>query len=83
MKEITRIPLEGLHNTRDLGGFEAADGRHIRPKKLLRSGQLAGMTKKDQRVLLEEYRLRTDVDFRTGQEKAEAPDPALPGVEYV
>lgn len=55
MKEITRIPLEGLHNTRDLGGFEAADGRHIRPKKLLRSGQLAGMTKKDQRVLLEEY----------------------------
>ena len=62
MKEITRIPLEGLQNTRDLGGFEAADGRHIRPKKLLRSGQLAGMTKKDQRVLLEEYRLRTDVD---------------------
>lgn len=83
MKEITRIPLEGLHNTRDLGGFETADGRHIRPKKLLRSGQLAGMTEKDQKVLLEEYDLRTDVDFRTGQEKAEAPDPVIPGVAYV
>lgn len=83
MKEITRIPLEGLHNTRDLGGFETMDGRHIRPGKLIRSGQLSGMTKKDERVLLEEYQLRTDVDFRTGQEKAEAPDPELPGVRYV
>ena len=39
MKEITRIPLEGLHNTRDLGGFETADGRKIRPRRLIRSGQ--------------------------------------------
>lgn len=46
MKEITRIPLEGLHNTRDLGGFETADGRKIRPRRLIRSGQLSGMTEK-------------------------------------
>ena len=47
MKEITRIPLEGLHNTRDLGGFETADGRKIPPRTLIRSGQLSGITQKD------------------------------------
>ena len=83
MKEITRIPLEGLHNTRDLGGFETADGRKIRPRRLIRSGQLSGMTEKDKQVLTEDYGLRTDVDFRTGQERTEAPDPRLPGVAYV
>lgn len=83
MKEIRRIPLEGLHNTRDLGGFETADGKKIRPRRLLRSGQLAGMTEKDKQVLTKDYGLRTDVDFRTGQERAEAPDPRIPGVTYV
>ena len=83
MKEITRIPLEGLHNTRDLGGFETADGRKIRPRRLIRSGQLSGMTEKDKQVLTEDYGLRMDVDFRTGQERTEAPDPRLPGVAYV
>ena len=51
MKEIRRIPLEGLHNTRDLGGFETADGKKIRPRRLLRSGQLAGMTETDKQIL--------------------------------
>ena len=83
MKEIRRIPLEGLHNTRDLGGFETADGKKIRPRRLLRSGQLAGMTETDKQILTQEYGLRTDVDFRTGQERGEAPDPELPGVAYV
>lgn len=27
MQEIQRIELEGLVNTRDLGGFETVDGR--------------------------------------------------------
>lgn len=82
MKEIERIPLEGLHNTRDLGGFKTADGRKIRPHRLLRSGQLLGMTKQDERMLLEEYDLKTVVDFRTEREKQESPDPVPAGVAY-
>lgn len=41
------------------------------------------MTKKVSGFCWRNDRLAPDVDFRTGQEKAEAPDPALPGVEYV
>jgi len=70
MKEITRIPLEGLHNTRDLGGFEAADGRHIRPKKLLRSGQLAGMTKKDREKSAETDMMKMLVQKMSSSETA-------------
>ena len=83
MKEIVRIPLEGLYNTRDLGGYETADGRRICPHRLLRSGQLSGMTQRDERVLVEEYDLKTVVDFRTEQEKKESPDPVPRGVEYL
>ena len=78
MKEITRIPLEGLHNTRDLGGFETADGRKIRPRRLIRSGQLSGMTEKDKQVLTEDYGLRTDVDFRTDRNARRRRIPGFP-----
>ncbi len=82
MKEITRIPLQGLPNTRDLGGFETMDGRRIRPHRLLRSGQLADMTEADREKLLNEYELRTVVDLRTERERREFPDPEMEGVAY-
>ncbi len=83
MKAADRIPLEGLYNTRDLGGIEASDGRWIRPHRLIRSGQLFGMTEGDARVLTEGYGLKTVVDFRTQREKEESPDPALKGVDHL
>lgn len=83
MKEIKRIPLEGLPNTRDLGGFETTDGRHIRPHRLIRSGQLIDMTETDKKVLTQEYQLKTIVDFRTDKEREESPDPSLPGVTHI
>ncbi len=82
MKEITRIPLQGLPNTRDLGGFETMDGRRIRPHRLLRSGQLADMTEADREKLLGEYELKTIVDLRTERERREFPDPEMEGVTY-
>ena len=35
--EFGHIPFEGLHNTRDLGGMPAVDGRRIAPAKLILS----------------------------------------------
>ena len=35
-----RIPLEGLPNTRDLGGIHTMDGKQIVPARLIRSGAL-------------------------------------------
>lgn len=83
IQEITRIPLEGVHNTRDLGGYRTIDGRSIRPHCLIRSGELSKLTEKDKEILLEEYKLSAVVDFRTGAEQRENPDPVLEGVTYI
>lgn len=78
-----RIELEGLPNTRDLGGIMTKDGRKIKNKMLLRSGQLFFATEKDKDILLNEYNLGLVVDFRSLSEKEEKPDPELPGVKYI
>lgn len=65
LKEPVRIPLEGICNTRDLGGYKSKDGRMIKPHRLIRSGALACTTEADRQLLLAEYQLKSVVDFRT------------------
>lgn len=81
--EILRIPLDTLCNTRDLGGICTVDGRSIKKHRLLRSGALYGSTKEELRILVEEYQLKTIVDFRTGAEIQLKPDPQIPGVKHI
>ncbi|MDO5135304.1 MAG: tyrosine-protein phosphatase [Eubacteriales bacterium] len=77
-----RLPLLSLPNTRDLGAIATEDGRHILPRRLLRSGELYHAALPDQQVLGEEYRLRTVIDFRSQEERKGKPDVALRGVAY-
>lgn len=72
------LPFESLLNTRDLGGMPAAHGRRIRPGLLIRSGALAAASAHDREILA--GLVGTVVDFRTEKERAEVPDPAIPGV---
>ena len=72
------LPFESLPNTRDLGGMPAADGRTIRSGKLIRSGNLAAASAHDREILAS--LVGTVVDFRSDKERAEVPDPAIPGV---
>ena len=62
----SRISMQSLPNTRDLGALETEDGRHILPKRLLCSGSLYHISITDQDMLTHEYHLSTVVDFRTG-----------------
>lgn len=80
--EIMRIELEGMPNTRDLGGMPTRDGRKIRSKKLLRSGNLCDTTPEDAAILKEEYRLERVLDFRTSEERIQSPDRMIEGVSY-
>lgn len=73
--EFGHIPFEGLHNTRDLGGLPAADGRHVKPALLLRSGALHKASENDLARLLADYHLESVVDFRTELERDKEPDP--------
>lgn len=80
-----RIELEGLANTRDLGGIEAADGRTVRPRMLIRSGALSKATEHDATALIDEYRLAKVIDLRTEEERLKNPDPQdlFDGVEFL
>ena len=77
-----RIPLQSLSNTRDLGAIATKDGRHILPRKLLRSGNLYHASMADQRVLQEDCKLRTVIDLRDQRERNERPDIVVKGAEY-
>lgn len=79
------IMLEGLPNTRDVGGLAAEDGRYVKHARLLRSGALDHATARDLEVLLDDYRVRTVIDLRTEEERKEHPDPedGLMGVRFV
>lgn len=79
---IKRIILDRAPNTRDLGGIPAAGGRKIKPGKLIRSGDLHDITKRDQEVLTQEYRLKKVIDFRTQEERKQRPDRQMANVDY-
>lgn len=82
-KTIGKIPLEGLYNTRDLGGIETLDGRHIKSRRLIRSGVLTHATSHDVAVLVDDYDLRLIVDLRSGMEISETPDVCFPTVKTI
>ncbi len=74
----TKIPFEGLRNTRDLGGMVTMDGRKIRKGVLFRSGLLAHATEEDLKQL-SGMGLRRIYDFRDTRERTETPDPEIRG----
>ena len=62
------LPLQNLPNTRDLGALMTVDGSHILPRKLLRSGEIYHASAADNRILSEEYNVKTVIDFRSAAE---------------
>ena len=73
--------FENLKNTRDLGGMRTRDGQTVRPGLFIRSGNLAGASPRDVEFL--GTLVSAVVDFRTDKERAEHPDPAIPGAAAV
>jgi protein-tyrosine phosphatase len=78
-EKVRLLPLEGLYNVRDLGGYTAGD-RQVRWGLLYRAGDLNFLTPqaKDN---LETRNIKTIVDFRTRSEWEQAPDGELSTVK--
>jgi len=73
-RELHRnLPLDGADNFRDLGGYVTRDGRKIKWGVLYRSGELGDLSKADLEYV-KRLALRRVVDFRTAEEREEAPD---------
>ena len=73
--DFGHVSLQGLPNTRDLGGMPAADGKRIARRRLVRSGALHHATDTDLRQLESMHDVERVVDFRTDMERQKEPDP--------
>lgn len=67
------LPMEGAYNVRDLGGYEAADGKTVKWRRAIRSGDLNLLTESDLDYLAD-TRIGVIVDFRGDGEVTAAPD---------
>lgn len=72
-----KLPFDGAHNFRDLGGYQTRDGRTLRWGVLYRSDKLAGLSAADEQYI-ERLEIRRVVDFRSEAERAEAPNRFAP-----
>ena len=73
MNSATRLlPISGSHNFRDMGGYAAADGRHVRHGMLYRSGSMAMIAPEDY-PRLHDLGIVNICDFRTNDERIRAP----------
>lgn len=77
------LGLTGVQNARELGGYVTESGRAIKKGILLRSGKLENATEADRKKLIDEYHLKTVIDFRTATEIQSAPNPVIEGIENV
>ncbi len=66
------IPMPGVKNFRDMGGYKGADGRTMRWGKLYRSGHWADFTGTPQ-TAAPAYGITTVIDFRSDAEKKRHP----------
>lgn len=75
------LKLRGTKNTRDLGYTSLKT--KIREKHLFRSGHLHKLSKKDKKILVNDYNVTTVIDLRVPDEMNKKPDKIMEGVNYV
>ena len=76
------LPVEGIVNARDLGGYEVQGGLRLKTAKLVRAAHLADATDADI-AYLESLPVALIVDFRTDMEMKGKADRDIPGSKYV
>ena len=76
------IPVRGIVNARDLGGYVMQDGRKVRDGLLLRSAHLAEATDTDLQYL-SQLPTAAVIDMRKEDEKKGKVDRTVPGAKYV
>jgi protein-tyrosine phosphatase len=77
------LPLEQGSNFRDVGGYPAAEGKHIRWGKIYRSAATPMLTDGDYRYLAR-LDIKADIDLRSTDERLYSPDnlPQHTGAHY-
>lgn len=83
-QHVARLPLEGITNCRELGGYAADEMNVTKWHNLLRSNTFANATEDDLQYLLD-YGVNTIIDLRTKAETKKNPNPASehPDFNYI
>ncbi|MTD41619.1 hypothetical protein GIX45_23940 [Erwinia sp. CPCC 100877] len=68
-----------LTNFRDFGGYRTENGKNVKSGMLYRSDTLCNLTKEEQRILSEKYRIKLIIDFRSESERLAEPDREIKG----
>ena len=76
------INLPGVTNARELGGYKIGD-KTIVKGKLIRTGSLNMATEEAKKILEDEYKVHTIIDFRMNEERKHIPDPEIPGARNI
>lgn len=69
-----RLPLDGIENCRELGGYGTKDGEQVKWHTFLRSSDMTDATEKDIKFL-KEYGISTVIDLRGEDEAAARKNP--------
>lgn len=64
-KSPRTIAIEGVSNTRDIGGLPTADGNSFKQGMIYRGGKLENITEKGKQQFLYDFGIKTDLDLRT------------------
>jgi Protein tyrosine/serine phosphatase len=75
--------METLINFRDLGDIPVADGKKIKPKKILRAGEPVKLSDTAINFLKKDCNISKVVDFRSTKECEERPNDIIEGTEYI
>ncbi len=75
------LPVKGIVNARDLGGYQVTGERSVKTGKLIRAAHLADATDADI-AYLESLPTALVVDFRTEVDLKGKSDKSIPGAEY-
>lgn len=74
---MRKLPFEGAHNFRDIGGYKSANGKTVKWGMVYRSDQLSNLTPEDE-YYLERLNLKRIVDLRSINEREAAPNRIAP-----
>lgn len=81
-EEHRLLPMDGSHNTRELGGYKTTEGKSVKWGMLFRSDKLSDISETDQQYL-QNLGIKKIVDFRSEDEKIEDPNIIPDGIKYI
>ena len=79
----TQLPFEGGNNFRELGGYEADEGKHVKWGQIYRGISTGALTGEADRKLLDSLGLRLILDLRSEAEAEKQPDYVPDGARLV